>query len=296
MAQQLPDGRWPDPASAPGVGSHWVTGLVGRSAWALLVDTPRDDGLETALDRAFDALTRGQRANGGWGHDESGRTDAESTAWALVCLLSERRRAPYSASRAHRYLYSHWDPAGGGFRLHASVDDAGAAPVAEEPGAVQHDLAPALPYVTALALRALLMSGAPGHAVRPACAAIVKAQDADGLWRSPLWNVTGPPTLIALTTLGMTGELSEETRARAVAGESRLLGHADPFECASAVVAAPLLGLGDDVEDAIRCLLENQDGDGGWSPLVGIRRAEDPPEAGRLLTTVMALIALHLSH
>jgi hypothetical protein len=300
VAQQLPDGRWPDPGG-PGTGSDWVTGLVGRSAWALLADTPRGDGLHAALDSAFDALTRRQQANGGWGHDGSGNTDAESTAWALVCLLSERRRAMYSLRRARQYLSSHRDPVSGGFRLHATVDGGAGAPSDDRPPgeddthpAPANEASPAS-YVTALALRALLMSGDPGRALQPAREYLIKAQGADGLWRSPLWNVTGAPTLITLTTLLMTGELPEETRARAIAGQARLLGHADPVECAAAVVAAPHLALGDGVEQAIHRLLESQGPDGAWTPLVGIRRSTDAPERGRLLTTVMALVALHLS-
>ncbi len=302
MAQQRPDGLWPDPGSTTGEGAAWITGLVGRSAWALLADEPRADGLEDALERAFYALTSRQRANGGWASSESAGTDAEATAWALVCLLSDRRRVMYSTSRAHRYLYSHWHPASGTFGLHVTLDDqvdqvdqVDQAPAERSRGASTSESSPAPSYVTALVLRALLMGGDPGPAVGQARDYIATAQGSDGLWRSPLWNVVGLPTLNALMTLGMVDGLDESVRAQAAAGVGRLLGSLDPFESASAVVASLQVGLGDAVGEPIERLLEAQEADGGWTPLVGVRNAADSPEDGRLLTTTMALIALHFS-
>jgi squalene-hopene/tetraprenyl-beta-curcumene cyclase len=93
---------------------------IFRVLWALDGYTFAEDAqrVDTARVRSLRYLQESQRANGGWGQDEAGSSDALSTAYALASLSLLPGRHPVEPARitrAVRYLISQQDPETGEF-------------------------------------------------------------------------------------------------------------------------------------------------------------------------------------
>ncbi len=83
LAAQGQDGLWRDFRIINGASDEWVSGFVG---WALAA-LPDTACLEALAD-ARHALSRRQRANGGWGYNAASPADADSTAWVLRFFMA----------------------------------------------------------------------------------------------------------------------------------------------------------------------------------------------------------------
>jgi hypothetical protein len=302
LAQQDAEGLWPGSVDRSGEGSHWVTGYVTKALWFLISTAHHAPGVDQALEASRHALTRRQRGNGGWGLTRAFPTEADTTGWALWAMLDEPGRALFSLNQGRRYLRSHWDPSSGGFRPSIPGLDVppGSRAVLGPAGILEPE-----PSVTAVAVRALIEDPA-DPMIQAACRYLKNAQDEDGLWRSPLWAVSGCATLTALGALFVADVLDEATLDASRHGLEVLMKEAHGYELASALMAAPRLGLSN-VRNSIDRLLAEQDGDGAWAPsspvralpLDGNTRTNASPRSGserayedRLLTTSAALGAL----
>jgi hypothetical protein len=301
-AAQDKDGLWHD-SELEGEGSDFVTAYVARCLWAVL-SMPGLDWLERVFDAACHGLSQRQRPNGGWAYSRETDTDAEATAWALICLLDQRDRRGFSTTRARRYLEAHRDPESGGFRLYVPPVDGDASP---DRVRVPDEFRQAHPDVTGAVLRALVARGESGLTIGAACAYLKRVQGEDGLWGSPLWTGRAAPTYLALSALDMAHDLDDATRSAAREGVTRLLKESSDYELAAALVSAPRLSPPGGMGDAVARLLAEQGEDGSWTPTRRLRaspvahgatdavRPIDLAYRGRLLTTVTAVTALYFS-
>lgn len=306
---QARDGLWHDSEFPVGEGSDWITAYIARCLWTVLA-LPESGDVERVYETALEALARRQRRNGGWAYSTATATDAEATAWALICLLDHRERHRFSTSRARRHLMAHLDEPSGGFLFYLpgeGEEGFGQMHSSDVPGAAQ-------PCVTGAVVRALATSGSTDAVVARACDYLKRTQGADGLWRSALWTGTGAPTYLALSALDMAHSLDDETRARARGGVREVLREGSSYELAAALIAAPRLDPTGDAAGAVERLVSEQGDDGSWRPSGRLRTStpvtcppagqgdEAVPSAqtdiayrGRLLTTVTAVTALVFS-
>lgn len=293
---QRPDGTWHEPSRAD-LDADWVSAYTTRALWILTSGTHGSARLQTAFDSACDGLALRQRRDGGWAHGPGLPPDADATAWALMSLLDERHRRTGATAAAVRLLQAHWDPDSGGFRTHLP-------PAPGTPDAVplvETAYAP-LPGVTGSAVRALALAGADVPDPAAVTRFVRAAQHDDGLWRCDLWTAVGNATYMAMTALDTVRGWDDPTRARACDGVVELLRHADGYDLAAALVAAPRLALEAEAPAAAARLVAQQSDDGGWPAPVRLRRAylagaplPAPGLDDRLLTTATAAVALHLS-
>jgi hypothetical protein len=309
-AVQDRDGLWHDSEFPEKEGSAWVTAYIARCLWTVL-SMPDSGDLEEVYEAACQGLARRQRRNGGWAYSAATATDAEATAWALICLLDRRDRHGFSTTKARRYLKAHLDEASGGFRFYAPTDDAeGGFGELRDPD-IPCD---AQPCVTGAVVRALVTSGSTGPIVTRACEYLKGTQGEDGMWRSALWTGPGAPTYLALSALDFAGALDDRTRARAWEGVSRIVREGRSYELAAALISAPRLDPTGNVADAVERLVADQEEDGSWRPtgrLRAVTPSRYPPTGagdaadrqvsvdlayrGRLLMTVTAVTALVFS-
>ena len=308
-AAQGRDGLWHDSEFPEGEGSDWITAYIARCLWTVL-SLPDSGDVDRVYEAALQGLARRQRRNGGWAYSAATATDAEATAWALICLLDDRQRHRFSTSRARRYLTAHLDEPSGGFLFYVPSDGGegfGEMRSSDVPGAAQ-------PCVTGAVVRALATSGSADAVVARACDYLKRTQGEDGLWRSALWTGTGAPTYLALSALDLAHSLDDETRARARGGVRAVLREGSSYELAAALIAAPRLDPSGDVAGAVARLVSEQDDEGSWRPSGRLRTSTPvtfPPSGqgdvavvsaptdiaywGRLLTTVTAVTALVFS-
>lgn len=293
VGKQRPDGLWP--VDRPdGADVAWVSGYAARGLWILTTGHPVASRAQDGFDAACRGLAALQDRAGGWRHAHGFPADADATAWAVLSLLDEAHRRSGAISAAVRVLTAHWDAGSGGFRTQL--------PDAAAPMPLREATHMPLPGVTGAAIRALALAGAPFPHHAEVAAFVRDGQGDDGLWRSPLWTVAGNASYMALTALDTTKGWTDTTRDRARDGVVGLLHEADGYDLATALLAAPRVGLGAEVGAAVERLREQQCVDGGWPAPVRLRRpyaaGAEPAAAGvedRVLTTVTAAVALHLT-
>jgi hypothetical protein len=210
----------------------------------------------------------------GWAYNAATACDADSTAWALRLLGRDADPSPLgryldAAGDAHTFA----DPARFGAWAGAHAD------------------------VTAVAGLALAAAGAPAAVTATVRGACLRAQRADGAWRSYWWTTDAYATARSLELLDASGGID----AGVAAAARRWLGAApaatSAFDAAARLDVATLTG---DPAAARAELLARQEPDGGWPASAALLvPAQWDPERGRpyadgerLLSTAAALHAL----
>jgi len=106
LQRQDQAGLWRDFAEPGGASDEWAAAVIAYC----LADTGAEGRI--AAERAYDALLRRQRPEGGWGYNAATPHDADSTAWMLH--LARRLGRDGAAERtALRFLRSHLLEGGG---------------------------------------------------------------------------------------------------------------------------------------------------------------------------------------
>jgi Prenyltransferase and squalene oxidase repeat len=270
LAQQRLDGAWRDFHLARGVSTSWVTAYVGLRLAPLAATRPE---IELALAAAARFLRRHREAEGGWGYNRQCRTDADSTANALLFLATR----PEPVDPADVAALAKFQRPEGGFATYRHLDPARpwSQPSAE---------------VTPAALRALSRFLAPDHAILARARVWLEQTIAQTDWR-PYWWTTPHYLRAELAHFGMrlTAPPPDGVFAEALALEADLR-----------------LGL---APGSLAGLLERQAADGGW-PSAPILRAPGPhiapgseevesapayADQDRIFTTATVLGALNLA-
>lgn len=268
-ARQHPDGLWRDFSTPAGASSEWVSAFVAhhiRGASALQVLTQADV-----------ELCARQRADGGWGYRSIVPSDADSTAWALLCI-GDRLPAP-RRDAARRFLLCHWTTQSGGFSTYRKDSPIAAFVGRQSPAAVSGWTVPH-GCVTASSIRALRAAKLPAahRALASAVVHLRRSRQENGLWRSYWWNGAAYPTLQALQALKACGKASGETAtcAALVCLQSKSGGWAWAYGAAcddgafeTALAALVLLTsscrqFDAAIERAIKWLCDHQRVDGLW--------------------------------
>ena len=170
LTLQATDGHWTDWNLPPGTSLAWTTGYVGFKLDSL----PEDWSEKAASVRlaASNWLLRNQFPDGGWGYNESVGSDADSTAFAILCLTSAGLKAPDSAYN-HLTQYHCSD---GGFSTYYCDD-------------IRNSWGVSHPDVTPVVLRALLTTHSTGESVVSDGLKYVLGQKTkEGIWNSFWWD------------------------------------------------------------------------------------------------------------
>jgi hypothetical protein len=167
---QAPDGHWTDWNLPPGNSLAWTTGYIGFKLRSL----PDHWTEKAACARVAAAnwLLRHQFPDGGWGYNESVGSDADSTAFAILCISSAGLEVP---DMAYEHL-SQYQCADGGFSTF--LDER-----MSNSWSVSH------PDVTPIALRALLSKHSIADStVRNGLDYVVGQKTSEGIWNSFWWD------------------------------------------------------------------------------------------------------------
>ena len=170
LTLQAPDGHWTDWNLPPGNSLAWTTGYVGFKLRYL----PDDWAEKSACARLLAAnwLLRNQFPDGGWGYSQVVGSDADSTAFAILCITSAGLEAP-DVAYDHLIQYQCAD---GGFSTYHSER-------------IRNSWSVSHPDVTPVALQALLMKHSIGDSrVRNGLNYVVNKKTSEGIWNSFWWD------------------------------------------------------------------------------------------------------------
>lgn len=281
LAMRRPDGLWYDFHTLAGLSNDWVSAVVLNALAA--ADSAR---VADEANRSIAALLRRQRRNGGWSYNEGVPTDCDSTAWAVLAVLTRTQWRPSALVRAARYVLQHQDIATGAFATYAPFDRIHRY-IETTPGQTADWLGPHL-GVSCLAVQALFALGVTPDAPRMAAALryIAGVRSPQGLWSCYWWRGHGYATYHALRALvigqALPSELACEVAAAIIDGQAADGtwhlddGGASAFETAHMLRALKLLkpgveGLSSQVQRAEGALLELQKRDGSFEPMPILR-------------------------
>ena len=167
---QAPDGHWTDWNLPPGNSLAWTTAYVG-SKLGSLPDYCAEKAVCARL-AAANWLLRHQFPDGGWGYNETVGSDADSTAFAILCISSAGLEVP---DVAYEHL-SQYQCADGGFSTYLVERMSNS-------WSVSH------PDVTPIALQALLRKHSIGDStVRNGLDYVVSQKTSAGNWNSFWWD------------------------------------------------------------------------------------------------------------
>lgn len=289
LSQQRQDGSWVDWNLPPGQSPIWTTAFVG---WKLdRLNLGIRNRAEIAAANAAGWLLRRMFGDAGWGYNEVVGSDADSTALAILFLVSRRKMIPLACYACLETFQC----ADGGFATYRGTPDAGSWGISHMD-------------VTSTALLALLTRHSVEHApIMRGLRFVLSNGNADNVWESFWWTSFLYSTQASLTLLkavGLTGNLpgTHETLLRTEPKNS--------FE--RALLLSSLLFFSHDHEHAVRALvdqlLEVQECDGSWgsAPMLRVthRNCFEPWKPGdpdplycdqnRLFTTATVLDALSM--
>ncbi len=170
LTLQATDGNWTDWNLPPGNSLAWTTGYVGFKLHYL-----PDEWAEKAAPATLAGsnwLLRNQFPDGGWGYNELVGSDADSTAFAILCLTSTGLEAPDSAYN-HLTQYHCSD---GGFSTYYCKG-------------VRNSWGVSHPDVTPVVLRALLTKHSTGECVlSDGVKYVLRQKTKEGIWNSFWWD------------------------------------------------------------------------------------------------------------
>jgi squalene cyclase len=284
LSRQAEDGSWTDWALPPGSSSAWTTAYLGYKLRRLPPDLARLAAPRiTAAARWLSDHTFADR---GWGYNEAVGSDADSTAFAILCLDSAGRPAPDAAYSMLGKLQC----ADGGFSTYPHMGE-------PDSWNVSH------PDVTPIALLALLTHPAPDrNAIGRGVAYVLQQKTSLELWNSFWWRSCLYGTEACLSLLDAVGIEMPASAALA------RIEPTNAFE--AALLASSLVYISRDGSQRISHLadrlISQQLPDGSWksSPILRIpnRNCYEPwaaSEAGelyadpnRLFTTTTVVAAL----
>ncbi|MFM7596973.1 MAG: hypothetical protein ACKO70_01155 [Actinomycetota bacterium] len=258
LARQSDTGLWSDFQLAPGLSDEWITGYVGDR----LAGVP---GTESALDRAWAALTvrQAERGGHGWGYNVYVPQDADSTAWALR-LAQHVGHGDDEVALDARSSLAAFRHGNGMLGTYGPTDDI-ARFIGADPDSDFRGWTAPHPCVTAAAAGL-------GDLIEPEV--LLAAQRPDGRWRSYWWASDTFATALAVEALAATPKASEAiTRAGQWAQESLASPALTSFEVANLGIVTALAGESDD--STVRRLTFTMLPDGSW-PAGALLRVPHP--------------------
>ncbi len=273
------DGSWADCQLPPGWSDAWVTAYVGyklRHVPGRLRKRTADSTLS-----ASKWLLRNEYPDGGWGYNMEAGSDADSTAYALLFLVSEGVEVPV---RSYKHLMK-FQCGDGGFSTYLanSRTDSWRAP---------H------PDVTPIALQALLTKYVRKNpSIKKGMKYVLKQKTVDGLWNSFWWDSFLYGTEASLSLLDAIGARFDKAKTK----ESLLrVSPKNAFESALLIscILYTFAELGDtNVFELVNQLVQEQRTDGSWESVPIIRLTKNDcfepwtcKDAGRLYQDPKRLI------
>ena len=288
LGRQRADGSWLDWDLPPGQSSIWTTAFVGyrlRNLPYHLRSRARE-----SMRIASDWLLERMFPDGGWGYTEQTGSDADSTAIAILYLLSENQTVP---DVSYLCLQKFQCP-DGGFSTYQQSGEVGSW------GAAHGD-------VTPTAILALLTKyGSQAESVKRGIEYIIKKRTSNGVWESFWWTsfiYSTESTLALINAIALDVDL-RQTRETLLATQFKT-----SFE--RALLLASLVHLNPKLYHStawrlVDQLLQGQEWNGSWKsdPSLRITRRDcfepwkpgDPDtlfaDTNRLFTTSTAIDAL----
>lgn len=266
LSRQHADGSWVDWNLPPGQSSTWTTAYVGNKLTGL--SSHLRDRASCATAHASEWLTKNMSPDCGWGYNEQVDSDADSTALAILFLVSTGKNVPELSYAC----LGNFQCEDGGFATFRGRQNLGS-------WGVSH------PDVTPSAVLALTTKyGATSQAVNRGLQFILNKRTSAGIWKSFWWTTFLYSTERSLSLfeavrldidLKVTRKTLLHTRPQT------------PFE--SALLLSSLLWLPDiakdqDVWPLVDQLIEDQAIDGSWSspPMLRVTRRDclDPWKPG----------------
>lgn len=257
LTLQSSSGSWTDWDLPPGSSSVWTTAYVGYKLRRLPqhLKTKAAPRILAAshwlLDNVF--------ADGGWGYNETVRSDADSTSYAILFLAAAGRHAPETAY-AHLARYQCLD---GGFSTYPSDGESNS-------WTVSH------PDVTPIALLALLTQNVPDRrAIQRGIDYILEQKNPDGLWNSFWWDSLLYGTEVSLSFIRAVN-IDVEIATPVTLSRTP---PANAFETAlmiSSLLYMDPFGLRTLIQDLADKLILQQQSDGSWktAPILRITRRD----------------------
>lgn len=247
LGRQLESGCWTDWDLPPGRSSPWTTAYVT----VRLAELPTHAAAPAlpALHSAARWLLEHELEGGGWGYNDRVGRDGDSTAHAILALVSQGLSV---ADTTYDRLLEFQRPCGG-FSTYAA--DAGLGSWGEP-----H------PDVSPVAALALLTRDAPADsAVESAVAYVLSGRTALGLWNSFWWS---SPLYATRASLSLLRQVGASVDAAQTGGTLSRLEPSNAFECALLLESLHLVGGGSDDHVGDRLanrLVDEQLGDGSWA-------------------------------
>jgi hypothetical protein len=254
LRYQASDGSWTDWKLPPGESSAWTTAFVGYNL--RLVPTHLAVQTMTARRIAAEWLLRNEFAGGGWGYNGTVGSDADSTAYAILFLASERSAI---LARSYGRLKSFQRP-DGGFATYISQNG-------NDSWGVSHA------DVSAVAVLALLTkyrreSGIVNRGVEY----VLGQRTLSGLWNSFWWNSSLYATQACLSLVRAIQAPTKKARIRQSLAE---FAPSNAFE--SALLLSIIVSMFPESWTHAMCplidrLFDEQQSDGSWksSPILRV--------------------------
>lgn len=170
LSHQSKDGSWMDCQFPPGPSDAWATAYVGYRL-KRVPNRLKSRAARSTLS-ASKWLKRNEYADAGWGYNRVSGSDADSTACAILLLVSEGEKV---SIRSYRHLME-FQSADGGFSFYLPTGRA-------DSWRVSH------PDITPVALEALLTRyDRKNPRIKKGLEYVLKQRTSDGLWNSFWWD------------------------------------------------------------------------------------------------------------
>lgn len=253
LDKQDQDGKWVDWRLPPGESDAWVTSYIG---YKLSTISPffKESKLDSALKTASDWTLNNVLDDGGWGYSKITGSDADSTAYSLLFLLSENREIDEDSFKRLLEFQSE----DGGFRTY----------IKDQPGPTwelsQTD-------VTPVALMALVLKfKSVNEVIDKGIKYLHLHQNANGIWNSFWWRSPLYSTYVNLHFLTRVNKLIRIPKLKKYL---RLFTPEGMFEKALLLLCFTLLKILD--EEKMEILAESIIGtslkDGSWESIPILR-------------------------